>query len=108
MVGGKGTGASNLVLAQRLAFGAAFGGAGGGLFQRAFGRLPVGEDAGDRCVGGLAGELGGVEHLVADDDARARPLLGLICRELVARPLIASHFAFAPLGKFNRVEGRAL
>ena len=76
-----------LGLGERQALGAAFGGAGGGLLQRALGRLPVGEDAGDGRIGGLAGELGGVEYVVADHEARARTFARLICRELVSRPL---------------------
>ena len=92
-------------LGQRLTLGAALGcvlgGAGHGLLQRRFGRFPVGEDAGDGGIDRLAGELGGVEHLVANDDARARTVARSICRELVSRPLIAGH-CIASLTKFPK------
>ena len=71
-------------LVQRLALGPAFRGAGGGLFQHALGRLPVVENADDGGIGRLAGELRGVEHLFADDEAGARAVARFISRELVA------------------------
>ena len=74
-----------LGLGERQPIGAAFGGAGRGLFEGAVGGLPVGEDAGDGRIGRLAGELGSVEHVVADHEARARTFARPICRELVSR-----------------------
>ena len=96
MVGGIGHRGQEFGLGDRLAFGAAFGGAGRGLLQRAFGRLPVGEDAGDRRVGRLAGELCGVKHLFADDDARARTLAVDMSRAYIP-PAYCQPCAFSPL-----------
>ena len=77
---------------------------GGGLLQRALGGAPMRENAHHGRVFRLAGELGGVEHLLADDQAGARPFARFIRRELVSRPLGPSHVYFSSFPKSDHIS----
>src|SRR5436309_11928648 len=81
-LGAQELGALERLTATFSAFG--LGGAGGGLLEHPLRVLPVFQDSQHGCVGGLAGELGGVEQLVVNDEAGTRAVGGLIGRKLVA------------------------
>ena len=66
------------------AFSGTFADASGSHAQCTVRGAPVGEDAEDGRISGLAGQRHGIEHLVVDDEPGARPIAGLIGREFVA------------------------
>src|SRR4029453_18258938 len=80
--GGEQLRALERLAATLAAFG--LGGTGGGLLEHSLRVLPVLKDRQHRRISGRAGELGGVEQLVVDDEAGTRAVGGLVGGKLVA------------------------